>query len=708
MIRKLPMVSAALFRFFLILALTSPTFAGLLRGNDGRGLGVTYVDEEDYYSETTTTSLSPGVPSVTSTVSASYKSAPEAATVASVTEVEHTAPVASVTTTEEVTHVHPPAPVATVTTTEEVTHAHHSVPVAAVTTTTEVTEVQHSAPDLAAAPSVKPVHVATEVTTFDAAPAVANYHASPSVVTFHAAPTAATVTHVSPVFTTETHVAPVYSYGVGSLGYGTGNYGYGHGLGAYGLNYGYGLGDPVEYAILLRRRKSVVAVRNRVKNRFEHHLGAVIQPGLSVMRLDSASNWDDLRSEVQHIFECVCRCARNIARLKGRSSAGMNVTRCSGDPKPRKEARRGLAVLAKTSYTCDSSRARCFSESSHLCRQPQTYAAAPAFATVAHAAPVYGYGVSNLGYGVGHYGYGHGLGSYGLNYGYGLGTLGDYTSLLRKKKYFQTQSSFHKLEEYESLMKRGGWKRLGEETSSAKEPKKQPRLEFSGKRSVSQQKLHQLVTTFVVEGLHAFSIVEENASSTPEDFFSFGQQTLQPEAQDELSRYLLVPVDHPLSQMKSFEGLHRLFLKYNTAVPSRCVDGTQIAIKGPSENDPRFTKAAYWCRKNYYALNAMIVCDADLWILNVDATFPGSVHDSFVWRMSFLREAFLQGHFLREDECLLGDSGYPLEPWLLNPVPGNPAVGSDEARFNQAHRSTRSVVERCIGMLKNRFRCLQR
>lgn len=57
-------------------------------------------------------------------------------------------------------------------------------------------------------------------------------------------------------------------------------------------------------------------------------------------------------------------------------------------------------------------------------------------------------------------------------------------------------------------------------------------------------------------------------SSAPEDFFSFGQQTLQPEAQDELSRYLLVPVDHPLSQMKSFEGLHRLFLKYNTAVPS--------------------------------------------------------------------------------------------------------------------------------------------
>ncbi|KAM7306168.1 uncharacterized protein ISCGN_009908 [Ixodes scapularis] len=80
----------------------------------------------------------------------------------------------------------------------------------------------------------------------------------------------------------------------------------------------------------------------------------------------------------------------------------------------------------------------------------------------------------------------------------------------------------------------------------------------------------------------------------------------------------------------------------------RCGDGIQIAIRGPSENDPRFTKAAYWCRKDYYALNAMIVCDADLYIQSIDATFPGSVHDSFVWRMSILRETFLEGHAVRE------------------------------------------------------------
>ncbi|KAG0435632.1 hypothetical protein HPB47_018383 [Ixodes persulcatus] len=36
-------------------------------------------------------------------------------------------------------------------------------------------------------------------------------------------------------------------------------------------------------------RTAVVAVRNRVKNRFEHHLDAVILPGFSVVGLDSAS-----------------------------------------------------------------------------------------------------------------------------------------------------------------------------------------------------------------------------------------------------------------------------------------------------------------------------------------------------------------------------------------------------------------------------------
>jgi len=48
-----------------------------------------------------------------------------------------------------------------------------------------------------------------------------------------------------------------------------------------------------------------------------------------------------------------------------------------------------------------------------------------------------------------------------------------------------------------------------------------------------------------------------------------------------------------------------------------------------------------------------------------------------------------------------------LEPWLLTPYP-DAQPGTQEAFFNQRHSSTRNTVERCIGVLKKRFRCLLR
>ncbi|KAG0426232.1 hypothetical protein HPB47_026648 [Ixodes persulcatus] len=74
-----------------------------------------------------------------------------------------------------------------------------------------------------------------------------------------------------------------------------------------------------------------------------------------------------------------------------------------------------------------------------------------------------------------------------------------------------------------------------------------------------------------------------------------------------------------------------------------CVDGTMIAIVGPSQNDPTVTKAAYWCRKQYYALDVM----------SIDPRYPGSVHDSFAWRYSWLRSNFEQGRLVDDGRFLL-------------------------------------------------------
>jgi hypothetical protein len=47
---------------------------------------------------------------------------------------------------------------------------------------------------------------------------------------------------------------------------------------------------------------------------------------------------------------------------------------------------------------------------------------------------------------------------------------------------------------------------------------------------------------------------------------------------------------------------------------------------------------------------------------------------------------------------LLGDSGYPLEPYLLTPIEGaNPEM--PEGRYTQAHKTTRNCVERCISKI---------
>lgn len=54
---------------------------------------------------------------------------------------------------------------------------------------------------------------------------------------------------------------------------------------------------------------------------------------------------------------------------------------------------------------------------------------------------------------------------------------------------------------------------------------------------------------------------------------------------------------------------------------------------------------------------------------------------------------------------ILGDSGYPLRPWLLTPII-NAEVDSPEERYNRRQLSCRALIERCNGLLKMRFRCL--
>lgn len=148
------------------------------------------------------------------------------------------------------------------------------------------------------------------------------------------------------------------------------------------------------------------------------------------------------------------------------------------------------------------------------------------------------------------------------------------------------------------------------------------------------------------------------------------------------------------------------FDKYRFPGIIGCIDCTHVAIFPPKTRDPVTPEYIYVNRKAYHSINVQLICDSDLRILHVDARFPGSTHDAFIWRSCsvepVLKQLYRSG---QSGYYLLGDSGYPLRPWLMTQI-DRAEPGSPEDRFNIRLRSIRSTVERCNGVLKMRFRCL--
>uniref|UniRef100_A0A3B4TDM9 DDE Tnp4 domain-containing protein n=1 Tax=Seriola dumerili TaxID=41447 RepID=A0A3B4TDM9_SERDU len=104
------------------------------------------------------------------------------------------------------------------------------------------------------------------------------------------------------------------------------------------------------------------------------------------------------------------------------------------------------------------------------------------------------------------------------------------------------------------------------------------------------------------------------------------------------------------------------------------IDCTHVQLVPPSDREH-----IYRNRKHTHSLNVQVVCDSKGIITNV-AKYPGSVHNSFILRNSALFSHLRDGKY--GDGWLLGDSAYPLHPFLLTP--------------------------RTFGVLKSRFRCLDR
>ncbi|XP_071652402.1 putative nuclease HARBI1 [Temnothorax longispinosus] len=194
---------------------------------------------------------------------------------------------------------------------------------------------------------------------------------------------------------------------------------------------------------------------------------------------------------------------------------------------------------------------------------------------------------------------------------------------------------------------------------------------------------------------------------------SIGQNFLFPIAQSTMSgyvamvtylicrhlgqRWIVFPTDRRVIEEKK-----RTFLQsFGFPGTIGAIDGTHIALITPAEEEHNYLN-----RKGFHSKNVQIICDADLNILNVNPRHAGATHDSYIWRNSAILEHLRNNYEHGDtDTWLIGDSGYPQQPWLMTPIV-NAQPNTPDSRYTDALVKARCCVERCIGTLKSRFRCI--
>ena len=132
------------------------------------------------------------------------------------------------------------------------------------------------------------------------------------------------------------------------------------------------------------------------------------------------------------------------------------------------------------------------------------------------------------------------------------------------------------------------------------------------------------------------------------------------------------------------------------------VDGIHFPIKQKSR-----LGHAYRNSQGYLSIHMQAVCDANFMFLDVHCGNPGSVDDETVYRSCDLRDKLLHDP-LPADLHLVGDAGYPLEPFMLTPYPEDMRrLSPQQKEFNDRHTSAVLAVKLSIQLLQGRFQRLK-
>ena len=115
----------------------------------------------------------------------------------------------------------------------------------------------------------------------------------------------------------------------------------------------------------------------------------------------------------------------------------------------------------------------------------------------------------------------------------------------------------------------------------------------------------------------------------------------------------------------------------------------------------------YWDhRHGGYGMNVMLIVDHHHLIRKYHVGWPGSASDSTVLKKTRLGKS--PALYFSPGEFGFFDLGYALKWWCIVPYKGLDGRDDDNRRFNKLQRKGRVIVERTIGIWKNRFASLKK